>query len=528
MKTIKTLTLLTLMMGCKDQLDIVNPNQPTPASASTEQGIISLAQGALYINGFQTNKFGGNYFATVLAYHELMGDVVGSPVANYNWNLISCPDKIVLDNSELQSVNANGQISFLKEQNIPTIQGNPFYYEWAFMYSLNNAMNNVLSQIDIVPISEDQKNTLKTWAYYWKGFAYSRIGSMYIAGLIIDEANKTNNLFLTKEVILLEAETNLARAEQLLRSISNQAEFVQLLDSLIPSVCKPGKGGTLSIDEWIRNINTLRARNILVNAPAAALSVAQWNQILDLTTNGIGAADNTFTVRTDAQGNLLGSGGHVAAGCIGADADGGGRNKVSERLIQDFKPGDNRLSNNFKLVNTWLGPPGRGTAFNTRYVLVNKGNGMPGVVVMCDRTVGAHELYIAGSYEENILMQAEANIYLGNIDAGLALIDELRTYQGASLAPVASTGLTIDQAKEELRRERRVALAFRGFAFYDARRWGVLENGRTGSVVVDFDGTVYTSANIDYGYLDYWDVPIAELFYNPQSSDSAPVVNPKN
>jgi hypothetical protein len=125
-------------------------------------------------------------------------------------------------------------------------------------------------------------------------------------------------------------------------------------------------------------------------------------------------------------------------------------------------------------------------------------------------------------------MLAEANIYKGNIDTGLALIDELRAYQGAGLAPVAGTGLNSSAAKEELRRERRVGLAFKGFAFYDARRWGVLENGRSGAVVVDFDGTVNTNAKIDYNYLDYWDVPIAELFYNPPAEASAPVVNPKN
>ncbi len=97
---------------------------------------------------------------------------------------------------------------------------------------------------------------------------------------------------------------------------------------------------------------------------------------------------------------------------------------------------------------------------------------------------------------------------------------------GAGLAPVTGRGLTDAQAKEELRRERRVALAFRGFAFYDARRWGVLKNGRTGSVVVDFNGVVNTNATIQYGYLDYWDVPVFEFFYNPASADSAPIVNP--
>jgi len=74
-------------------------------------------------------------------------------------------------------------------------------------------------------------------------------------------------------------------------------------------------------------------------------------------------------------------------------------------------------------------------------------------------------------------------------------------------------------------------LAFRGFSFYDARRWGVLKKGRMGSVVVDSDlagnVTVNVNAIIQYGFMEYWDVPVAESFYNPASPDSAPIVSPE-
>jgi starch-binding outer membrane protein, SusD/RagB family len=291
-------------------------------------------------------------------------------------------------------------------------------------------------------------------------------------------------------------------------------------------VCKPGKGGALSKDEWIRHINSLRARNILVNTGISNMTSAQWTRVRDLSLNGVQKNDKTFTVRTDAQGNLLGLY-FVSAATIGPATEGGGL-KISERLIQDFKAGDLRFENNFQPISPWVGPADRGTSFNTAHLLVDRGKGIPGVVVMTDRRIGAHELYIAASYEENILMLAEANIYLGNTDVGLTQIDELRTYQGAGLDAVANTGLSAQEAKEELRKERRVALAFRGFSFYDARRWGVLENGRTGCVIIDFEGNVHTNASIQYGFMDYWDVPIAELFYNEPSADSAPVVNPGN
>ncbi len=63
---------------------------------------------------------------------------------------------------------------------------------------------------------------------------------------------------------------------------------------------------------------------------------------------------------------------------------------------------------------------------------------------------------MASTYDENQLMRAEALMYTGKIEDGLALIDEVLKAQGAGLTAVAGTGLTLAQAKEELRRERRI------------------------------------------------------------------------
>jgi hypothetical protein len=43
--------------SCKKDLDITNTNQPTPGSASTEVGVISLGQGGVYRNGFYDLKY---------------------------------------------------------------------------------------------------------------------------------------------------------------------------------------------------------------------------------------------------------------------------------------------------------------------------------------------------------------------------------------------------------------------------------------------------------------------------------------
>jgi starch-binding outer membrane protein, SusD/RagB family len=540
-KKLRIIALSMLFLGmalsaCKDELDVIDPNRPTLAVANSERGIMELATGAVYMNGFYDLKYydgvPGRFWTGAVGFHELMGDMIGEEAANDFANQLGCPDLVILDNLS-QVTNPQSppkQKDLIREINTNANQGsNPLFYEWAYMYAMNSALNNVLALVDEIEFTGDatiKTNTIKAWCYYWKGYAYSRIGSIYYAGIINDAVVGSNSDYVTKEAIIAEAEDNFAQAEALLNGLSAGGDYAEALGAILPNIVKIGKGGVLTPAEWVRNINTMRARNILVNTPAATMTSGQWDQILALTANGIGATDLVFTLRPNATADIMSpSSGNIPAKTYGTTPQ-GGTFKVSERLIQEFKPGDQRLANNFTQAAAWIGNSDRGTIFNTRWALADGGKGLAGVVKMCDRSNTGYELYIAGSYEENLLMRAEANIYKGNIDTGLGFIDQLRTLQGAGLAATAGTGLTLDQAKEELRRERRVGLAFRGFSFYDARRWGVIENGRTGCVVVDKNGVLNTNATIHYRFLDYWDVPDNELVYNPPSAGSAPVQNP--
>ena len=146
---------------------------------------------------------------------------------------------------------------------------------------------------------------------------------------------------------------------------------------------------------------------------------------------------------------------------------------------------------------------------------------------------GTDDTYLAGSFEENELMKAEAKIQLGDISGGTTIIDGIRSLQGAGLAPLGA--VSKDAALEELRTERRISVLFRGLAFYDARRLGIIDDksnggGRANSVVLsNFTGStvVNTKAFINYNYLSYFDVPMNELEFNAPALGSAPVVGPE-
>lgn len=534
-------------VSCKKQLDIQNVNEPSTSAAATEAGVISLAQGSIYKNGFFDLKYTdgvyGRFWAGATGFHEMMGDIIGIEAANAYLNQLGCPNKVTLDNAStvLNPSAVNTQYGLLRSVNVNSQSGgNPTFYEWAYMYNLVVACNTVLDLAGKSTYTSDaatKKATISAWAYYWKGYAYSRIGSIYYAGLKQNstfEQQSTNGNFVSKENMILEANAMFDAADAQLALVSNTAAYTTVLGQLLPSFVQTGKGGVFSVAAFKRNMNTMRARNILVNTPVAAMTAAQWSSILSLTSNGITATDYIFTGRTDANGDFLGT---TITDKIASGATATGTYKLSERWVQDFKTGDQRRANNVRNLNSGVGifNQDRGNSFNTRYSLIKYGNALPGVVTYANPDAGANEITLCGTYEENELMKAEATMNIGafspaSVTAGMGMIDNVRNYQGAGLAPtIAATAVA---AKEELRRERRIGLAFKGLSFYDARRYDIIDpsKSRTGCTLVSFAAgvaTVNTNATINYGFLDYWDVPDNELAYNPAAAGSAAVKNPK-
>lgn len=544
MKPIKYYFLCSLLLivigisSCKKQLDVQNPNQPTLADAETETGIISLAKGAVYTNGFNgvsltgLNWLGNSFFSLSYGYQELLADVISATASNQNINVIGLPEYVILDNGTKISSTAS-QRSLIRTANARSARtSNAFYYEWGYMYSLNNSCNNLLNLLPNVTFSGDttaKANAIKAWAYWWKGYAYSRIGSLYYSGLINNDIFATNAHYVIHDSIIAEANKNLDEAASIVNSVTNTADFSAILGQLIPEFTQTGNGGVLSQSMWIHNINTLKARNLLVNKKASDMTTADWTSLLTLTNAGIASTDKVFTARTaETNGFMSASNGSVAAMTTGTSSTFG----ITERFIQEYKTGDKRLENNFSLRASPVLNQTGGFTYSTRWLLVDGGNGLANVNVLSNKIAGSYELFIAGSYEENALMQAEALINTGQTDQGLALVDAVRTYQGAGIAPVSATGLSLEASKEELRRERRVALVFQGISFYDARRWGVIYDvskggGRTGAVVINSTGEISTNATINYNFLDYWDVPADEIELNPADASSTAVKNPE-
>ncbi len=541
-KIIIAAALFATITSCKKDLPTENPNGPNPNSLNSETGIASFATGGIYINGFRDVKYTdgvfGPFFSGALGFHELMGDVIGCDAANAFMNQIGCPEKVTPDSGSpfLNPNSPNTQRGLITQINANSSAGNnTLYYEWAYMYSLINACNLLLEKVDGVSYSGDavsKKAAIKAWAYWWKGYAYSRIGSTYYAGLVNNSSQGTSSNYVSSAAIITESNATLDKAVAAANAAVSPTVFTATLAKIIPGDFQQGKGNPVTPAMLLRNVNTLKARNLLVNKLASAMTAADWSSLTTLVNGGILPGDNVFTVRTDVAGNLY-TDAQFVTGRTSSNSPGARTYKLSERWVQEFYPGDKRKDQNVLQGTPYIAQSDRGNAHFTRFSLVDGGTGLSGVTILANSGVSALEVYPAGTYEENELMKAEAliNGTPAQVDAGLAIIDNVRMVQGAGLANVSGTGLTQAQAREQLRRERRVVLAFRGISFYDARRWGITKSianggGRTGCTWLSPGNVVSTNATIEYNYLDYWHVPGNELTYNPAASGSAPVVNP--
>ncbi len=545
-------SIVLIGISCKKQLDLVNPNAPNIEQVENEDGIYPFATGAVYVSGFQgISWLGDSYFSLCWGYHELLGDVIGAEASNNLINQISLPESIQYGGGSLITLPSKGKDILKANNSASKVGNNPLYYEWKQMYAMNNACNYLLYAADKIKFSNvnsdsaDNQKTIKAWAYFWKGWAYSHIGSVYFAGIVNNSYNigalsgGTNSLYVTHDAIIAEAQSNYDKAIAILNT--NPATAV--LSKIIPSFCQTGLGNVPAADEWIRNINTLKARNILVNklAPLSSptisnssmlpASAADWALIKTLCTNGVKVGDNVFTGRTTSANNFA----SLSTGTIAAMSTSTSSTfKISERWVQDFKAGDARKTTNIK-TGTYKNYVG-GLTFSTRYATkdigINYGGVAPTYFYSDKQDAGNTPIYMGTSYEENELMLAEALIYIGgagSIDNGLSHVDNSRNSQLAALPTVTGLGLTKAQALQEIRMERRTALAFRGLSFYDARRWGYSYSianggGRTGCNIYDANlSAIQTNCTINYNFSDFWDVPDNESATNVPSTGSAPI-----
>ena len=545
--------IMLVSSSCTKQLDVKDPNDPTFAgNVNTEGGIAAYAKGSVYWNGFNYGDgwLGDSYFSLPWGYRELMGDVVGGGQGSNNQTTtMGVPDSFVADPTNAAattfkntSPQATGIIRGFNDPASTANGNNALYYEWTNMYAMINGCNIALENLGaITTLSADKAKTVQAWAYFWKGYAYAQIGSMYYAGLIEDKSATINNKYVDHNAIIAESNKQLNLALTTLSGIGNQGDYSAMMTQLIPTQNQVGLGKAPSTAQFIKTINTMLARNIVVNklapfvngstsatiakASIPAMTAADWAAVTTYCNAGIAQGDYVFTGRSSATNSFF----SATSGTVASIAAASNQNttyKVSERLVANFGTGDARLANFTTTDGIFYGDANTNT---TRYSLVDGAVAGLTVPVLGSKQAGKLEIYIGPSYEENALMLAEAKIRTGDVAGGVTLINTVRTYQKAGVAALA-TSISATAALTELTKERGAALAFRGLSWFDARRWGWTYStanggGRYGATLI-YNKVVYPNATINYNFMDYWDVPGDETGKNAPATGSAAVLNP--
>ncbi|HLZ89455.1 MAG TPA: RagB/SusD family nutrient uptake outer membrane protein, partial [Puia sp.] len=516
--------LFVLLLGaCKKTiLQLPNPDSPTPgASLITEGGIDAFAQGMFYKwIAYETGDGNLNFFDIAWLMESNMGDEDFSPYSNFggrypmNISTITLPapyNTVVHNPSGFTT-----SLDILRAENTRTAgDGNSIQYEWDCFYYVNAQANTLLLALDNPSLqftgdAATKKKLLQAWAYYWKGYCYSKLGSLYLAAIIDDSPDSTakgltSNVYVSHTDVIAAANRNFDQAASLFGSITENADYDATFKAIIPSFNLPNQVITPAM--WLHQIHTFEARNYLANHKVATMASSDWTTVLNLATSGMAKNDYTLQWGMSPTGiNDLTSFGFFFHPYARHTIAGGALSFVSERLIQDFRPGDQRFVK-------WFGPYptgtvvnvlSRGIQFGTRYGVIDIENGGK---YASENHLGT--VPIAPTWEENALMIAEADIYLGQTDNGAQLIDQVRAAQGAALPALAGTGISMDSAIAHLHSERRIGLYLHNTSWYDARRWGVTapaaQGGGRANANVVIPGTLInkTAATVLPCFIDY-------------------------
>src|SRR6478736_4879624 len=234
------------IVACKDELNVGNPNAPSiQANIVNEKGLTTLAKGVVYTNGFQNGEnvpaytwLGDSYFSLNYGYSDLLGDMIGADAANELISVINVPDYVILDDGVTKIVNTSPNIPLLRTYNTRAQSGagyNPTYFQWLNAYAIINGANIVLGKTDGIPYTGDKvtkASTIKAWCYWWKGWAYAAVGSLYYSGLIADNLDPTNenfsavnNNYVTHDLIIAASDKFYLKADSVLNTISNTADY---------------------------------------------------------------------------------------------------------------------------------------------------------------------------------------------------------------------------------------------------------------------------------------------------------------
>ena len=130
----------------------------------------------------------------------------------------------------------------------------------------------------------------------------------------------------------------------------------------------------------------------------------------------------------------------------------------------------NKSSVNGQPFESWMVTAAGGSDYKTDYPL-NLNKGFMNEDNKIDWTNEDESDFIVLRYTDVLMMYAEAKTELNQIDGTVyQILNMVRSRAGIAEVP---TGLSQEEMRETIRKERRVEFAFEGLRYFDMRRWGI-------------------------------------------------------
>ena len=175
---------------------------------------------------------------------------------------------------------------------------------------------------------------------------------------------------------------------------------------------------------------------------------------------------------------------------------------------------------NFIRDRAWAGP------YSPKKNIYEKGSGAESNVGWNSNHLHSQNAHLL-RYADVVLLLAEAEVEVGNLEAARALVNEVRTRAGScAQGPVDNIEVAIDDAsitwanyqigtydapwtdadaaRTAVRMERRLELAMEGHRFFDLRRWGIAEQVLNSYLEVEQTRRAYLTAASPYTARHQW------------------------
>ena len=507
------LFLVSLCFSCSDQyLEIFPEDKITTANFPQNEADVKLALNGTYALLRESSIYNEGLFG--------FGVLDGATPNAFNWGNFPITK---MGNGQLASTDAD----------IIT-------FRWTRCYAIIFRANYLLKALDQVKLPDAAKNTYKGEAHFLRGLAYSLLADAY-GGVPI-----ANSALTTDEARVIARASKEATWDQV---ISDYDVAIQNLGIKAPEVGRADKGAALGLK--------MRAY-LYQNKYDKVLEVSQQIEALNKYSlypsyEGLFKQENEnnseviFDIQYISGENSQGSFHDQFCGTGTGSFTRGTRYVPTDNLVDAYETIDgspvnaaDKFKNRDPRLEFTVVIPGSyilgfrfpnyiypGGAFN------HPGNRLKHLSARKYRENQMANLPTSGQssinnivlrYADVLLAKAEAMIELNkNIDDAIDIINRIRTERKDVKITKIPKGLSQVEARDRLRKERRIEFALEGLYWSDIRRWNIGKDIYPIVVKDHLGGIIETK--FPTGYLDYYNllpIPVSELSLNPKL-----VQNPK-